>query len=294
MHPSDRYTNNSISKVPIKESYSPLPHVQTISAPVRTNPPPTLWMGHFWNAVHVLARTYNGTDDKVRKSFACFYQSLADIIPTHEMRKIMGDFMLMTKEVQDVLFDSKILSTFFTVHREVYDELVSKPGEFFYFSLRDSDSLFMWTYLFRSYYNLVVGISLDSYNMLKVKYDRSQISKETWGNPIWAMIHICAYYAPNTLNRDWALSYKAFISCLMFAIPCPLCRANLVENLGTLNIDNYLRTNESVFEYSVALHNKVNKELNKPVISIEEARRIYSPYSQPLIRQNANFNGFGF
>jgi hypothetical protein len=294
MHPSSLYTYNPISKIPLKESYSPLPHVPTISAPARTEPNPGIWMRHFWNACHVLARTYNPVDDKVRKSFACFYQSLSDIIPTYEMRRVMKDFILMTKEVQDTLFESKILSTFFTVHREIYDELIRKPRDFFNFSLKDSDSLFIWTYLLHCYYNLLTGVRLDSYNMLKATYDRSQISKETWANPIWALIHICAYYAPAIIDHKWAMSYKAFISCLMFAIPCPTCRNNLVENLGNLNIDNYLRTNKSIFEYSVLLHNSVNKELNKPIISVAEAEKIYSPYSQALIRQNANFNNFGY
>ena len=293
MHPSYMYTSESVPKIPVRESYAATPQ-QRFHPQVKIEPHPKVWLNHFWNAVHVLAVTYNPTDENVRNSFACFYQSMAGILPTAEAKKIMNDFIAMPRDVLKVLVESKALSSFFTVHRDIYQALTSRPGDFFTFSLTNSDSLFAWTYLLHAYYNLLTGTPVESFNNIKVMYERSQISKETWGNPLWAMIHFCALYAPDILDKYCCTCYKAFISCLRYVLPCPRCRAHLEENLGSIDIDNYLFTKDSLFEYSVKLHNLVNGQVGKPSITIEEARKIYSPHTQPIMQQNANFSNFSF
>jgi hypothetical protein len=248
-------------------------------------PPLYIWIDMFWKAVHVLAKTYNPTDTKTINSFKCFYQSLGEIVPSNEMIQIMQDFMTMNNHIKNILFSNKIISNFLESHTDISERL---NKNFFDTSFKDEYSLFIWTYLFHSYYNILTGQPITSYNNLKEMYDKSKISKETWGNPLWWMIHICAFYSPSIINQRWGVSYKAFISCLMFCLPCPKCREHLQSNLHELDIDTYLTTSDKIFEYTWKLHNIVNIQVNTPTIGLEEAKRIYTPNQQPLMLQNSN------
>lgn len=283
------YTSEAVSKTPSKEGYAPTPDI-TARVANRTEPSPRLWLQYFWDAAHTLSMTYEPTNENVSKSFACLFQSLAGIVPTSDARRIITDFLTTTREVQKTLISSQELKGFFTAYPEVYTIIAQRPYEFFNRSLKDSDSLFIWTYLLHAYYNLVTGsASVDSFNKLKHQYDRSKINKETWGNPIWALIHFCAYYSPDRPDQDHCVCYKAFLSCLRYCLPCPKCRVNLEKNLMQLDIDPFLSCKESLFDYTVQLHNLVNGETGKSVITTDEAAKIYAPYNQPLMQQNAKF-----
>lgn len=283
------YTSDPRSKVPVKESFAPLP---SRTPQTRIEPGMRVWIGQFWKTCHVMARSYNpgnGSGDMVRKSYACFFEAMGKLLPSEQMRRMMGDFIMMTPEIQKTLLDSPELASFRLVHEDVTTRLKSNPRDFFNSSLADSDSLFAWTYLFHAYYNLLNRIPVEIYNNVKAQYDKSQISKETWGNPIWAMIHFTAFYCHSTPDQEWRKSFTAFISCLRFCLPCPLCRANLEKNLSQLDINNYIFTREGCFDYTHKLHNMVNAETDKPQITLEEARRIYAPFDEPLVRQNSSF-----
>ncbi len=299
------YTTDPISKTPAREPYAPstgyssssVGNVQPPSytqAPLPREPPVELWIGQFWRAVHVIAQTYSPGDDRTKRAFTCFYQSLSELVPSHAVRQIVHDFMLMGPTVQSTLLESRALGSFFTVHRDILELLHRQPRTFMNACLKDAESLFTWTYLMHAYYNILNGLQIESYNTLKSAFERATISKETWGNPLWAMIHFCAYYAPQYPNRVWGTTYKAFLSCLMFVIPCPQCRAHLTKNLGGLDIDPYLGSRDGIFEFTVILHNLVNETTNKPSLTVDEARKIYDPFGQPTMRQNTNTASFWY
>lgn len=260
------------------------------SSVARVEPSPRLWLDKFWKTVHVMAACYSPKISKTRDSYRCFYQSMANILPTAEARAIMAEFLHMSKSVQQILLADKILSSFFTVYGESvnYSSIYKRmsQGDFFISSFQNEDTLFAWTFLFHGYYNIRTGIPVENLNSLKTTYDKKTVSKDTWGNPLWGMIHFIAYYAPAIPDPTWKISFKAFISCLMTALPCGLCRANLEVNLSEIEIDPYMKSRETIFEYTYKLHEMVNKETKKAPITLAEAKRIYDPYSQPQMRHN--------
>lgn len=286
MHPAHLYQTSAMaSKEPVRERFS-------IAAQPRTKEEPNfqLWIDQFWRCIHVFGRVYQPSDKNVKQSFSCFFQSLSGILPSKAMRAMMKDFIAMTPAIQKALLEHKSLNSFFTVHRPLYNVLASKPDEFFTFCLDDSDSLFAWTFLFHSYFNMAFGLSMESFHSLRLLYSPEKIHKETWANPLWYVMHSCAYYSRQ--EQYCGMCFKAFMSCLRYAIPCPKCRNHLSENLQTLDIDDFINIPEGLFEYTVKLHNSVNTQLDKPVLSTEEARRIYDPYNQPLVRQNMSVARF--
>jgi hypothetical protein len=269
----------------IRESYAPTGRVW--------EPSPRLWLSRFWRVVHVMASTYTPASDKIRDSYKCFYQSMANILPTTEARSIMTEFISMGKTVRQTIMDDRTLATFFTVYGEdqlygqVQTRLLQAPENFFTTSLRDDHTLFAWTYLFHAYFNIRTGLQVETLYSLEREYSRTNVTKDAWGNPLWTLIHFCAYYAPSHPDRTWQVSFKAFISCMMLALPCGMCRANLEKNLSSLDIDRYLQTREGIFQYTVELHNMVNRETGKTPITLEEAKRIYAPQDQAIMRQNS-------
>lgn len=285
MHPVHLFQKSNLSKESVRERFS-------VDAQPRSKDEPDLrlWIDQFWKCIHVFARVYQPSDKNTKQSFNCFFQSLSGILPSKMMRIMMKDFMTMTPVIQKALLENKSLTSFFTVHRPLYNVLASKPDSFFSFCLEDGDSLFGWTFLFHSYFNMTFGYSIESFHTLRLMYSTEKIYKETWANPVWYLLHSCAYYSRQ--EQYCGICFKAFVSCLRYVLPCPKCRNHLSENLHTIDIDDFINIPEGLFEYTVKLHNTVNKQLDKPILSTEDAKRIYDPYGEPLARQNINVARF--
>lgn len=128
------------------------------------------------------------------------------------------------------------------------------------------NALFNWSYqLGKS-----TGFITTDYSSFYKYYDNLEKSKTTWSHPTWILIHYLPYINANKWTSDTKLSYKAFIACLQFLLPCEICRNHLNENLKHENIDKFMKLG-NLFEWSVNLHNTVNKMLNKPIIDVNTA-----------------------
>lgn len=94
--------------------------------------------------------------------------------------------------------------------------------------------------------------------------------KGFWGPATWKTIHmIAAAYTP----RD-AQTFTRFVYALQALLPCDICRRHLAENLKLL--PPRTKSQEDAFAWSVELHNTVNTQLNKPTISLAQAKRMYT------------------
>lgn len=271
MHPVNRFQKRSLARDPIREGFT--------TRPLRTRkeePSPDLWVTQFWKCVHIMSRTYSPAEvPGMREAYECFFQSLAGILPSAFMRAFLKDFIAMNPTVRKILLDNKSLSSFFTVHPETFEMITQYPKMFFEYSLEDGDKLFIWSFLLHAYFHILTKLPVESLNVLKHRFQPEKISKNTWSNPLWSLMHHCAYYSKG--DQRCQLFFKAFMSCLRYALPCSICRKHLIENLETFDIDKYCLNVEGLFTYTVDLHNMVNKQLGKPIISLEEAKLIYDP-----------------
>lgn len=98
---------------------------------------------------------------------------------------------------------------------------------------------------------------------------------ETWGPKIWHAIHYIALGYPNNPTPQQKASYKQFFTMLGPVIPCYKCSVNYQRHLLELPIDNYLVNNDKLFEWTVKLHNIVNKENGKTLWSLDQAKQAY-------------------
>jgi hypothetical protein len=99
------------------------------------------------------------------------------------------------------------------------------------------------------------------------------LSPDLWGPSFWSTIHLLCLGASKEISDMQKIQYMAFFNALPYVIPCGTCSQHLLENYKKLPLENYLESQTSLFRWSVLLHNEVNRSLNKPVWSEEDARR---------------------
>ena len=97
-----------------------------------------------------------------------------------------------------------------------------------------------------------------------------------WGKHLWFSIHFVALDYPDTPGPEHVQAYKDFYTNLWKVIPCFKCAVNYKRHLQELPIDGHLHSQEALFAWTVSLHNIVNRELGKPEMTLEEAKRKYT------------------
>jgi hypothetical protein len=95
------------------------------------------------------------------------------------------------------------------------------------------------------------------------------VSPKHWGKEGWKFIHWVALTYPSKPTEDDKKNYKRFFDSLQDVLPCPICAVHFKENM----LKNPIRLNSNVelFNWTVDMHNEVNKQNLKKEFSYEEA-----------------------
>lgn len=96
---------------------------------------------------------------------------------------------------------------------------------------------------------------------------------DLWGPSTWDTIHLLCYTAPESLNATEQLQFVAFFKALPYVLPCATCSQHLLSHYETNPVENAVATRQSLFAWSVQIHNAVNEMLGKPTMTVEEATR---------------------
>jgi hypothetical protein len=97
-----------------------------------------------------------------------------------------------------------------------------------------------------------------------------------WGPYIWTSVHLVALGYPDKPTAVDKLNYKMFFSTLGNVLPCSKCTKNYNRHFAELPIDRFLDTRESLFNWTVQLHNIVNAENGLPIWSEKQAMSYYT------------------
>lgn len=93
-----------------------------------------------------------------------------------------------------------------------------------------------------------------------------------YGPHFWGTMHISALYGSHPE------AFKALVESYVYNLPCKKCRRHFAKLLVEFPVDSV----PDPFVWSVEAHNAVNRQLGKPIISVEEARDIWTNPSMPL------------
>jgi hypothetical protein len=102
------------------------------------------------------------------------------------------------------------------------------------------------------------------------------IPPEVWGPFFWNTMHLVALgYSSQPTYTDKRAA-KEFYESLTRLIPCPTCRNHYTAYLKEMPISSSLDNRTDLFRWTINLHNKVNKLLNKPEKTEAEVLAYYT------------------
>ena len=99
------------------------------------------------------------------------------------------------------------------------------------------------------------------------------------GPGAWFTIHTMAMACDDV---DSCLFFIQFVKAIIESFPCEKCKIHALEFVQRNPPEKYLHVTNNIdehigmFKWSWLFHNTANKGLNKPLISFEEAWRLYS------------------
>lgn len=97
-----------------------------------------------------------------------------------------------------------------------------------------------------------------------------------WGPHLWYSMHYIALGYPNRPSNEERTNYYTFFFNLHKVIPCKKCSRNYREHLKELPLEQYMTSGFKLFEWTVKVHNIVNKEHGKKEWTYDEAYNYYT------------------
>ena len=111
------------------------------------------------------------------------------------------------------------------------------------------------------------------------------LSKEAWGPTFWAFIHtIAETYIRTDIRYE---SYLSFFLSLHHMLPCPQCAKHYHDYLTKPGVYMALKSSlaaddgKQLREWVIELHNHVNAETDKPILSQKDALDAHAALIDP-------------
>lgn len=103
------------------------------------------------------------------------------------------------------------------------------------------------------------------------------MTPDNWGPVTWYTLHFIALAYSDSPTTENIYEYKSFFENFWKVLPCYKCAVNYKRHLQELPLtEQFLVNSDTLFAWTVSLHNIVNKENGKPLMSIEDAKKKYT------------------
>ncbi len=102
-----------------------------------------------------------------------------------------------------------------------------------------------------------------------------------WGPHLWFYLHTAAMNYPSNPSIDQQNGMKNWLCSLKWTIPCKNCSDHYGSYIESHRgeLPEVCASRDKLFEFLVKIHNKVNAQNGKPVISIEDAKKMYTKFN---------------
>lgn len=102
---------------------------------------------------------------------------------------------------------------------------------------------------------------------------------DIWGKHFWYTIHFIALDYPEKPSNEDKRDFQTFFENLHKVIPCYKCSVNYIKHLKERPLENGdLENNETLFKWTVDIHNIVNRDLKKKQMPYDDAWRLYQNF----------------
>jgi hypothetical protein len=98
----------------------------------------------------------------------------------------------------------------------------------------------------------------------------ANLEPKIWGPKFWFFLHTISLCYPNYPNAVTKKKYYEFIQNLPLFLPIEEVASNFSKLLDKYPIQPYLDNRESFIRWVWFIHNKINEQLEKPVISLND------------------------
>ena len=105
---------------------------------------------------------------------------------------------------------------------------------------------------------------------------------EIWGPHAWAFIHLSTIAEKSPLSKVRLNHYKTFFDILSEIIPCEKCRIHLKDNLLKMKDINTIKSKRELFDWTVELHNIVNRYNGKKQFDKNDAYKHWKNVSEGI------------
>jgi hypothetical protein len=113
-----------------------------------------------------------------------------------------------------------------------------------------------------------------------------KLDSKIWGPHYWFFLHTAAMSYPVTPNDTVKKKFYDFIQNFPLFIPDSNIAASFTQILDTYPLSPYLDSRDSLVRWTHFIHNKINKKLEKDVISLEQFyTEYYKQYETPSEKQ---------
>jgi len=117
------------------------------------------------------------------------------------------------------------------------------------------------------------------------------VNPEEWGSEAWKFLHYVALVYPKNPSDEDKKNYKNFFYSLQHVLPCSKCSENYKEHLQKIPIEEALNNNDTLFKWTIDIHNEVNLMTNKDKFTYDKAYDLYLNKDKSI---QDNFMVFGF
>jgi len=103
-------------------------------------------------------------------------------------------------------------------------------------------------------------------------------SPEVWGEAFWFILHLGSSKASRQISPEDARLYWGFIEGIPLMLPCRNCSKHAAQFIQESRARRgaICASRDSLVQFFVDFHNKVNERSGKPAISVAEVERMFS------------------
>lgn len=110
------------------------------------------------------------------------------------------------------------------------------------------------------------------------------MNQNIWGPHLWFSLHTISFNYPLKPTDIEKKYYYDFFNNLQEVIPCSVCKKNYKRHLNEHPIKNYLNTRKNLVYWVIDMHNMVNGEIGKKILSYENVIKKYeNVYKKKII-----------
>ncbi len=101
------------------------------------------------------------------------------------------------------------------------------------------------------------------------------MNQNIWGPSLWLSLHTITMNYPNNPTFLQKQDYKNFFINMENILPCIVCKRNYKRHLLEYPINNYLDNRKQIVYWLIDLHNAVNAETGKKILSYDKVIEKY-------------------